>query len=148
MPTLTPGRTDAAAGKITIAVTGMTCDACSARVQGALQRTPGVKDAVVNLMTNSATVAFDRTIASPDSLVETVRATGYDATLPPTGRSAIEEQAAQDRAHAGEDRVPKTKALASLATAIIAMALSRPLMRQRTRGWMHGEQLARRTRGR
>ena len=80
MPTLTPDRTDAPVGKVTIAVTGMTCAACSARVQRALQRTPGVKDAVVNLMTNSATVAFDRTIASPDSLVETVRATGYHAT--------------------------------------------------------------------
>src|SRR2546430_4596360 len=139
MPTLTPDRTDAPVGKVTIAVTGMTCAACSARVQRALQRTPGVKDAVVNLMTNSATVAFDRTIASPDSLVETVRATGYDATLPPTGRSAIEEQAAQDRAHAGEYRVLKTKALASLATGIIAMVLSMPLMRSSAQGGMAGD---------
>jgi len=33
---------------------GMTCAACSARVQRALERTEGVDQAAVNLMTNSA----------------------------------------------------------------------------------------------
>ena len=40
----------------TIPVQGMTCAACSARVQRSLERTPGVSAANVNLMTGSATV--------------------------------------------------------------------------------------------
>ena len=47
--------------RLTIPVSGMTCAACQARVQRALEKTPGVSDASVNLMTNSASVAFDPT---------------------------------------------------------------------------------------
>ena len=49
----------AAGAKITIPVEGMTCAACQARVQKALQRQPGVLDASVNLMMNNAAVTYD-----------------------------------------------------------------------------------------
>src|SRR5271155_955397 len=42
-----------------INVSGMTCAACQAHVQKALEQTPGVAKAQVNLMTGEATVAFD-----------------------------------------------------------------------------------------
>ena len=45
--------------RVRIPVSGMTCAACQARVQRALQKSPGVADASVNLMMNSATVTFD-----------------------------------------------------------------------------------------
>lgn len=54
----------------------MTCAACSARVEQALRSTPGVSDASVNLLTNSARVEGD---ASCEALVKAVRAAGYDA---------------------------------------------------------------------
>ena len=41
---------------ISFPVTGMTCAACQARVQRALSAEPGVIDASVNLLTNSAAV--------------------------------------------------------------------------------------------
>ena len=44
---------------ISLPVTGMTCAACQARVQRALAKEPGVTSASVNLMTNSASVAYD-----------------------------------------------------------------------------------------
>ena len=47
----------AGAKTIRIPVTGMTCAACQARVQRALQQQPGVADATVYLMMNNATVA-------------------------------------------------------------------------------------------
>ena len=59
--------------RITIPVSGMTCAACQGRVQRVLEKTPGVKRAAVNLMTNSATVAFDPAMANPESLVERIR---------------------------------------------------------------------------
>jgi Cu+-exporting ATPase len=48
------------AAKLNIPVTGMTCAACQARVQRVLEKTPGVDEAAVSLMTNTATVRFDR----------------------------------------------------------------------------------------
>ena len=66
----------------TIQVQGMTCAACSARIQRALERTPGVSSAHVNLMTGSATVTYDPTSLTPDRLVATIRDTGYGAELP------------------------------------------------------------------
>src|SRR5882672_6683914 len=82
---------------ITIPVTGMTCAACQAGVQRALERTPGVEDATVSLMTGSAAVRFDPAATTPQALVEAILATGYGAELPRPERTAFDEQAARDR---------------------------------------------------
>ena len=66
----------------TIPVTGMTCAACSGRVQRTLERTEGVASANVNLMTGAATVAYDPEVTSPERLVDAIRGTGYGAELP------------------------------------------------------------------
>ena len=71
----------AATRTIRIPVTGMTCAACSARVQRSLQKQPGVADASVNLMMHDATVTFDPVTTSPDALVEVIKDTGYGARL-------------------------------------------------------------------
>jgi cation transport ATPase len=65
-----------------IPVSGMTCAACSARVQRALELTPGVNAANVNLMTNQATVDFDPALIAPESMVEVIRHAGYGAEVP------------------------------------------------------------------
>jgi len=116
------------ANRVVLPVSGMTCAACSGRVQRALERSEGVSAASVNLMTGSATVEFDPTVASAEKLVETVRATGYGAELPSPERSAFEEQAARDRALEEEYRELRRKALVSFALALVAMAASMPLM--------------------
>ena len=67
--------------KVTIPVKGMTCAACQARVQRALQAKPGVLDASVNLMLKSAVVTYDPTATSPMVLVEAIRETGYGCLL-------------------------------------------------------------------
>ncbi|HEU4880989.1 MAG TPA: heavy metal-associated domain-containing protein [Longimicrobium sp.] len=68
-------------GKVTLAVTGMSCGGCAGSVQRALERHPGVASAAVSLARNNATVEFDPAATSPGALVEAVRATGYDAEL-------------------------------------------------------------------
>ena len=60
---------------IRIPVTGMTCAACSARVQRTLEKHAGVEDAAVNLMMKTATVTFDPGAVSPDALVDAIRET-------------------------------------------------------------------------
>jgi Cu+-exporting ATPase len=114
--------------KVTIPVSGMTCAACSGRVQRALEKQPGVNAAAVNLMLKEATVEFDPAATSPDALVEAIRSTGYDAALPVPDQGAFAEQEAQDRAHDEEFRDLRLKAGASFAVALVAMLVSMPLM--------------------
>ena len=71
-----------------ITVSGMTCAACSGRVQRTLEKTRGVHDASVNLMTGTATVAFDPTAVTAQGLMDAIRETGYGAELPPPDSSA------------------------------------------------------------
>jgi Cu+-exporting ATPase len=118
----------AAVDKVVIPVTGMTCAACEARIQRTLSKTPGVVDASVNLMMGNATVAFDPSATSPETLVDTIRDTGYGAEVPSADRSAFEEQEARDRAQEDEFRDLKTKAIASGIVGAIAMIVSMPLM--------------------
>jgi P-type Cu+ transporter len=114
--------------QVTIPVSGMTCAACTSRVQKALAGRPGVEDASVNLMLQNAVVAYDPGAVSPDELVEAIRGTGYGAELPREDRTALEEQEAQDRAHEEEFRDLRLKTGVSLAFAAIGMVISMPVM--------------------
>ena len=96
-----------------IPVTGMTCAACQANVQRALQREAGVAEAAVNLMTAIATVTYDPQQVTPTGLVGAIRAAGYGATLPDTARSAIVEQERRDAETAEEFASFKRKAIAT-----------------------------------
>ena len=63
-------------------VTGMTCSACSAHVEKAVNKLEGVKKAEVSLMTNSMTVDYDEGALSPDGIIQAVVHAGYGASLP------------------------------------------------------------------
>jgi P-type Cu+ transporter len=114
--------------RIDIPVEGMTCAACQASVQRALQRQPGVLDAAVNLMMKNAAVTYDPAVTRPEALVEAIRDTGYEAELPRPEQTAFAEQEAADRADEKEFRSLRRKALAAGAAGVVAMVLSMPLM--------------------
>jgi len=114
--------------KVTLPVSGMTCAACTARVQRALEGTDGVRSAAVNLMTASAVVEFDGAQVTPDALVSLIRDTGYEASLPREDRSAVEEQEAQDERQEEEYQVLRKKVGVSLFFAAAGMLLSMPVM--------------------
>jgi Cu+-exporting ATPase len=99
---------------------GMTCAACSARVQRALERTDGVDQAAVNLMTNSAAVSYDPGRTSPQQLIAVVEKTGYEARLP---RDELAVRSAGD-AHEHAAASLARKAAFSLAVFAISMLLS------------------------
>ena len=132
----------AAPDKITIPVSGMTCAACSSRVQRALQKTPGVQQASVNLMLRNAVVDFDGAAIGPEELVEVIRETGYGAELAHPDRTALDEQEAQDQAQEDEFRELRLKAGVSLAAAAVGMIVSMPLMNSAAAAagehWGHG----------
>jgi len=61
------------------AVTGMTCAACSARVETVASKVPGVSKAVVNLLKNSMDVEYDGKPETIEAISEAVDAAGYGA---------------------------------------------------------------------
>jgi P-type Cu+ transporter len=109
--------------QIRIPVSGMTCAACQAHVQRALARQPGVEDASVNLMMETAAVTFDPSVATPETLVQAIRDTGYGAELPALDLSVLEEQDARDRSQREELRALMRKAIGSGAAVVLAMLL-------------------------
>ena len=113
---------------LTLPVTGMTCAACQARVQRALERTPGVESASVNLMMGNAAVRYAPGQVTPDALVAAIRATGYDSPARVEHHDAIAEQAAHDTAQLREYAVLRRRAVVSLVAGAVAMLVSMPLM--------------------
>ena len=61
----------------TLGVKGMTCASCAVTVKKAIEKTPGVVNANVNLATNKATFTFDPNIISIDEIAKNVSKTGY-----------------------------------------------------------------------
>ncbi len=117
-------RSSAKTDSCDITVSGMTCAACSSRIQRTLEKTPGVQQAAVNLMTGTASVAFDPAAVSPSTLVDVIRETGYGAELPSVDASIEELFEAQDAERAAEIADLRAKFVVSIAAALIAMPLS------------------------
>ena len=65
-------------------VTGMSCAACSSRVEKAVSKVPGVESCSVSLLTNSMGVEGT---ASPEAVIAAVEAAGYGASC--KGRGAV-----------------------------------------------------------
>lgn len=64
--------------RIGIKVKGMSCAACSARLEKGLAEMEGVKTARVNLAAEKATVDFDPALVKPEQMVERIRQFGFD----------------------------------------------------------------------
>ena len=102
------------------AVTGMSCAACSARVEKAVSAVPGVTSCSVSLLTNSMGVEGT---ASAEAVVSAVQAAGYGASL--KGASCAPTAAAQEDALADrETPALKRRLIASLGFLIALMYVS------------------------
>ncbi|MCF1710222.1 heavy metal translocating P-type ATPase [Tabrizicola sp. J26] len=75
---------------VDLAIEGMTCASCVARVEKALAAVPGVTSAAVNLATERATVAGS---ADPAALIAAVEKAGYDARVAAAAGAAMAETA-------------------------------------------------------
>ena len=101
-------------------VTGMSCAACSARVEKAVSGVEGVSSCSVNLLTNSMGVEGS---ASPEAIIAAVEAAGYGAARKGAARAdspAAEEDALRDR----ETPVLKRRLLSSLGFLLVLMYIS------------------------
>ncbi len=75
------GDTGTATTRLELAIEGMTCAACAARIEKRLTKQPGVSEAHVNLATKTATVRYDSAAAEPSALAGAVEAIGYGAKV-------------------------------------------------------------------
>lgn len=62
-------------------VTGMSCAACSSRVEKVVTELPGVEQAQVNLLTRSMRVRYNDSKQSSEGIIHAVERAGYGATL-------------------------------------------------------------------
>lgn len=62
-------------------VTGMTCSACSSRVEKAVNKLEGIEKASVNLLTNSMQVEYDEGKLNEEAIIKAVVDAGYGAEL-------------------------------------------------------------------
>ncbi|EAD5679684.1 copper-translocating P-type ATPase [Listeria innocua] len=60
-------------------VFGMTCAACSTRIEKSLNKAEGVEKANVNLVTENAAVYYDPEVTTTEELIKVVKHAGYDA---------------------------------------------------------------------
>ena len=74
--------------KQTFQVTGMTCSACSAHVEKAVNKLEAVSKAEVSLMTNSMSVEYNADAISPQDIIHAVEQAGYGASLPQKDKAA------------------------------------------------------------
>lgn len=84
--------------KAELDVIGMTCAACSNRIEKVLNRDAGVEHANVNLTTENATIAYNLEMTSIDDLIKKIQKIGYDAK-PKQAASEKSSQKEQELKH-------------------------------------------------
>ncbi|MGG1554348.1 heavy metal translocating P-type ATPase [Paenibacillus ferrarius] len=66
---------------VDLTLTGMTCAACSAKIEKVLNKLPGVETAAVNLTTEAAHVTYNPAEVTPADMIARVEKLGYGAAL-------------------------------------------------------------------
>ena len=102
-------------------VTGMSCAACSARVEKAVSHVPGVTSCSVSLLTNSMGVEGS---ASPQDIIKAVEEAGYGASL--KGADSQQSSASQAAEALADHEIPilKKRLIASVGFLLVLMYFS------------------------
>ena len=120
-------------------VTGMSCAACSARIEKVVGKLEGVKTVNVNLLMNNMTVDFDDTLLNHDKIIQSVIDAGYGASLP---REENAPQTAEKTVNPAEEELASMKTrlvwsvgfLVPLMYVAMGHMLGLPMP-----SWLHGE---------
>ena len=103
-------------------VTGMSCAACSTRVEKAVSKVPGVTSCSVSLLTNS--MGIEGT-ASPESIIKAVEDAGYGASKKGAAQNgAASNAAAEDALKDRETPKLKKRLIASVGFLAVLMYIS------------------------
>jgi Cu+-exporting ATPase len=108
----------------TLALEGMTCASCAARIERTLNKVEGV-EATVNFATETASVSFDPSVVAPGQLAVAVERIGYRAQL-------RDEHGGEHAAHEHDAKPLRLLAALVLSLPLLLMAMIPPL---RFTGW-------------
>ncbi|MFI7434358.1 heavy metal translocating P-type ATPase [Micromonospora haikouensis] len=111
-----------APNRIELAIGGMTCASCAARIEKKLNRMDGVT-AMVNYATEKATVSYADDV-TPDDLIAAVTKTGYTAALPPPPSPSPQPGTATGGEPVDELRGLRTRLWVSVALAVPVVVLA------------------------
>ncbi|MGH7909339.1 MAG: cation transporter, partial [Thermodesulfobacteriota bacterium] len=109
-----------AAAELEIGVGGMTCAACSARVERALGKVPGVLSAAVNLATARASLRYLPASTAPEDIARAIAEAGYEPRLLEEEEGEAAEARARERVLA--DMWRDTVAAAALTLPLVALS--------------------------
>ncbi|MCX7835082.1 MAG: heavy metal translocating P-type ATPase [bacterium] len=112
---------------VTVSIQGMTCAACQARIEKVLSHINGIERVAVNLLTNTASIAYNPSIIGVDEIIQKVQEIGYSASLQDhtdllTNKIDLSNQEQK------EYNLLKNKAITALIVAILTMFISMILM--------------------
>ncbi|MEN6324970.1 MAG: heavy metal translocating P-type ATPase [Syntrophomonas sp.] len=109
-------KTPAEENQVELKVTGMSCAACSAKIEKSLNKIDGINKAAVNLTTERASIQYDASQVKISDMIKTIRALGYEAEKA--------EDISRDR-----EQEQRQKEIGQLRTTLIISAiLSSPLL--------------------
>ena len=103
----------------TLALEGMTCASCAARIERTLNKVEGV-EATVNFATETASVSFDPSVVAPGQLTAAVERIGYRAQL-------RDEHGGEHAAHEHDAKPLRLLAALVLSLPLLLMAMIPPL---------------------
>ena len=103
-------------------VTGMSCSACSAHVEKAVSKVPGVNSVQVNLLQNSMVVDYDEAATNDQTIIHAVEEGGYGASV--KGEEKAEEPNAVQKKAEEEARKMKTRLGLSIGFLAVLMYIS------------------------
>ena len=124
-------------------ITGMTCSACSTRVEQCVRKLPGVNEVSVNLLKNSMVVSYDEQALDTAGIVAAVENTGYGAipqTAAPHSSSTAKrpETAAANTAQAEYQAMKRRLFLSILFTIPLFYISMGHMMKWPLPGWLLG----------
>ena len=102
-------------------VTGMSCAACSSRVEKAVSKVPGVTSCSVSLLTNSMGVEGT---ASSGEIIKAVQDAGYGASLKGASGAQMSASAAEEALEDHETPILKRRLIASAGFLLVLMYFS------------------------
>lgn len=105
-------------------ITGMSCAACSARIEKGISGMEGMEQCSVNLLKNSMTVSYDESRLNSDGIIHMVEDIGYGAAVRSAGRTRQEASGAQ-RPGASDAAAEQTRLMKK--RLIISMIFTVPL---------------------
>ncbi|MBI2613397.1 MAG: copper-translocating P-type ATPase [Candidatus Levybacteria bacterium] len=97
--------------KKTLPIKGMHCASCVRTIERSLIKIKGIRNAVVNLATEKATVTYDSDICSEDQIASAVSNVGY--------KVIIEDESADAQAMADKEKIEKAKELKDLKNKVL-----------------------------